>query len=308
MILYLAPAGRESFSGGVRKLYDHVDILNGAGVRARIVRSDVVDPVTISPKDLIVVPEIFGDVLSKLAPTVAKVSFNQNAYLSWTDVADVEHHPYLNTPSLLGVLCVSMDNYYLLRQTFPDLEIKHYRPWINVGDRFKFGPWPRERKICYFARKRAEISTVVLGALYARGRIDSSWAVVCLDGMTDEEIAGHLSTAAIFLSFSKLEGIGTPPLEAMLSGAMVVGFTGRGGDEYQNHFRACVVEENVVQFVSGVSAAISDVEVGISGVNVEALVATAEFIGERYSQRNEESSIVEIMEGYLSRARSLLLP
>ena len=36
----------------------------------------------------------------------------------------------------------------------------------------------------------------------------------------------------IFLSFSNLEGIGIPPVEAALSGNKVIGYTGGGGIEY----------------------------------------------------------------------------
>lgn len=306
MIIYLAPASRESFSGGVRKLYDHVDILNGAGMHARIVRSDIVDPVTLSPKDLIVVPEIYGDLLANLAPNVAKVSFNQNAYNSWTDVSDPERHPYLNTPSLLGVLTVSDDNKAFLEAIFPELAVERYRPWINVDNRFTCGPWPRAKKLCYFARKRSEISTVVLGALYARGRFEG-WEVVCLDGMTDDEIAEHYRTSAIFLSFSKLEGLGAPPLEAMLSGAMVVGFNGLAGSEYSSRF-ASVPEEQITEFLYRVDCMMTDVEFGLSDYDVNSIINNAKEIDDLYSQANEERSVVELMKGYLDRARSLLLP
>jgi hypothetical protein len=307
MIHYLSPAGRDTFSGGVRKLYDHVDILKGAGMNARIVRSDVVDPVTLFPKDLIVVPEIYGDLLANLAPTVAKVSFNQNAYLSWTDVSDPERHPYLNTPSLLGVLCVSLDNKEFLESVFPELEVEHYRPWINVDDRFKFGPWPRDRKICYFARKRSEVSSVVLGALYARGRIDKTWEVVCLDGMTDEEIAEHLRTAAIFLSFSKLEGFGAPPVEAMISGCLVVGFAGLGGREFAQYF-AAVAEDSISEYLYRLESMMTDVELGVSEYDIGKLKERSEELDNLYSRSSEEDSIIELMKGYSDRARSLLLP
>ena len=40
------------------------------------------------------------------------------------------------------------------------------------------------------------------------------------------------SKSKIFLSFSELEGLGLPPIEAALAGNKVIGYTGQGGKEY----------------------------------------------------------------------------
>jgi glycosyltransferase involved in cell wall biosynthesis len=50
--------------------------------------------------------------------------------------------------------------------------------------------------------------------------------------VVEAEVAQRLGESAIFLSLSRLEGVGLPPLEAMASGCLVVGFTGGGGAEF----------------------------------------------------------------------------
>ena len=47
-----------------------------------------------------------------------------------------------------------------------------------------------------------------------------------------KKLINYLSKSKIFLSFSNLEGIGIPPIEAALAGNKVIGYTGGGGIEY----------------------------------------------------------------------------
>jgi glycosyltransferase involved in cell wall biosynthesis len=53
-----------------------------------------------------------------------------------------------------------------------------------------------------------------------------------LDELPIDRVAASLAESAIFLSLSYLEGLGLPPLEAMASGCVVVGYHGYGGLEY----------------------------------------------------------------------------
>lgn len=55
---------------------------------------------------------------------------------------------------------------------------------------------------------------------------------VTINNMPTEQVAETLSTCHIFLSTGFPEGFGLPPLEAMASGCIPVGFTGFGGWEY----------------------------------------------------------------------------
>jgi glycosyltransferase involved in cell wall biosynthesis len=71
----------------------------------------------------------------------------------------------------------------------------------------------------------------VLNILHARGVLDG-WEVISIDGLPEHEVAERLRSCAVFLSFGHPEGCPLPPLEAMASGCVVVGYHGRGGREY----------------------------------------------------------------------------
>jgi glycosyltransferase involved in cell wall biosynthesis len=67
--------------------------------------------------------------------------------------------------------------------------------------------------------------------------------------LNEEELFKYLSVSKIFLSFSDLEGFGLPPLEAALSGNMVIGYTGEGGKEYwKNPLFQEVPKGNILEF------------------------------------------------------------
>ena len=53
-----------------------------------------------------------------------------------------------------------------------------------------------------------------------------------VDGLTEAELALEYRKSDIFLATGYPEGFALPPLEAMMSGCVVVGFNGRGGREY----------------------------------------------------------------------------
>jgi len=50
--------------------------------------------------------------------------------------------------------------------------------------------------------------------------------------MNEQQVAAELESSRVFLAFSDFEGCPVPPLEAALSGNVVVGYPGWGGREY----------------------------------------------------------------------------
>ena len=58
------------------------------------------------------------------------------------------------------------------------------------------------------------------------------WILKNLNNLSYEKYLTILKKSKIFLSFSSLEGLGLPPVEAALAGNHVIGYTGEGGNEY----------------------------------------------------------------------------
>ena len=106
------------------------------------------------------------------------------------------------------------------------------------------------------------------------------WAVI--RDRSEAEVAAIMGQAAIFLSFSRLEGLGMTTLEAMASGCLVVGFTGLGGLEYAAPTNGLwVSEDDVVACVDTLARAMALVEVEQPVVN--RMSAAARATASRYS-------------------------
>lgn len=105
-------------------------------------------------------------------------------------------------------------------------------PYVPIGipDVFR---WNSETKlalrIAAMPRKGAEILAVV------RERLPRGSELVCIDGVSEREVAETLRRADVFLAVSPSEAFGLPPLEAMCAGCCVVGFPGIGGFEFMRH-------------------------------------------------------------------------
>lgn len=258
-------------SGGVRKIYRHVEVLNALGYRAFIrhgqpgfhcgwFQSDapIVDVATSWPpdpgSDLIVCPEIFAWHLVD-ASGVPKIVFNQNAYLTFHGMRENFSAPPYLSEEFIGTIVVSDDTRACLNYVFP----KH-RVWRihNAIDPSMFYPATRKsRRIAYMPRKLAADARQVIAILHQRGSLDG-FEVVAIDKMSEVKTAQVLCDAMIFLSFSSQEGSPLPPLEAMACGCLTIGYDGQGGREYLNNELAIrVAEEDIIGFVKAVESAIA---------------------------------------------------
>ena len=79
-------------------------------------------------------------------------------------------------------------------------------------------------------RKNAYHAQILLHLL--RNSLPKPWKVGPIDNLSETGVANILSKSRIFLSFSLLEGLAIPPLEASLCGNFVIGYTGEGCKEY----------------------------------------------------------------------------
>lgn len=240
------------------------------------------------PYDVLVLPEGFGPGLAEIAPGVPKVIFNQNAYRTfhgWPLDLERERSPYLH-PEVRAVVAISDDNRRYLELAFPDAHVVR----LHYSYDPRTFPFARDgrRQVAYMPRKNAHDAAQVLLMLRLRGVLDD-WTVAAIDGVDEEEVARVLRESSVFLSFGHPEGCPLPPAEAMLAGAVVVGYHGMGGREYLRPEHAYPVD------VGDIRAFVETAE-SVLRQDPERLDATAEraaaFVRETYPPEREEAEVV----------------
>lgn len=89
----------------------------------------------------------------------------------------------------------------------------------------------KKKIVAYMPRKRPQEAEIVVTALRQMPEF-ADWEFVRIAGMSPDALRRLYEEALVFLSFSKQEGFGLPPAEAMSAGCVVIGYTGVGGEEY----------------------------------------------------------------------------
>ena len=116
-----------------------------------------------------------------------------------------------------------------LKEMFPEFKKKIIRIHFSIDNK-KFKIIRKSNLITYMPRKLGNHSNLLL--FYLKNLLPKNWKVLALNNVSEKKLTYLLGKSKIFLSFSNLEGIGIPPIEAALSGNKVIGYTGGGGMEY----------------------------------------------------------------------------
>ena len=116
-----------------------------------------------------------------------------------------------------------------LKEMFPEFKNKIIRIHFSINKK-KFKIIRKSNLITYMPRKLSNHSSLLL--FYLKNLLPKNWKIMALDNLSEKKLIHLLGKSKIFLSFSNLEGIGIPPIEAALSGNKVIGYTGAGGIEY----------------------------------------------------------------------------
>lgn len=263
-------------SGGIRKLYRFVDILNAAGIPSSILharsgfscswfahRTAVTSTAKMmaAPDDVFVIPEVYRGHTRSLPPRIRQIIINQNAYITLRTLSEdpANASSYIDNPNLAAVLTVSQDNFDVLSYLFPNIPLCRLR--LGIDPAIHYPPsLPKQRRIVYMPRKRLNDASLVLDILRRRDALEG-WEVIAIEKMSEESTANLLRSAAIFLSFSSFEGFGLPPLEAIACGCRVIGYHGFGGREYFKAPYATAIEDgDAVSFARTVETCIRNFE------------------------------------------------
>jgi glycosyltransferase involved in cell wall biosynthesis len=158
----------------------------------------------------------------------------------------------MTTPELVAIFTESDHTTDIVKSRFPDLPVPIYRTHSSGNGRkgehagFRFGEWPRKKLVTYFDYKHADDNASLFRGL----RLPEGWGTWCLSGMDDDRIAEMMRTCAIFVATNRFEGMCAPTSEAMISGSVIVCWTGGGPDEYLQE-RAVIAKQDDVDALRG---------------------------------------------------------
>jgi glycosyltransferase involved in cell wall biosynthesis len=240
-IVFLNPFPKDEIGGGIKTTYRQAEMLLQMGFDAivvqpegapgwfttRIVPDRAIPSLTAS--DVLVFPEILhGGIgeIARAATSATKVVFCQNQYymmlngMTASGYADIGFTRVATTSAIAkGMLerVLSLQDVAIVPCAIdPTIFLSRQK---STGIALVTRKLPRE----------AALINAIFTLKYPRLR-SVPWHVI--DTKSERQTADILGRATIFLSLSSFESLGLTPLEAMASGAVVVGFHGHGGLEY----------------------------------------------------------------------------
>ena len=101
---------------------------------------------------------------------------------------------------------------------------------INVISMISDKKFNKKNIITYMPRKLINHSNNVL--FFIHSHLPKNWIIKPLALLNETQVFEKLKESRIFLSFSDMEGLGLPPIEAATLGNKVIGYAGQGGNEY----------------------------------------------------------------------------
>jgi glycosyltransferase involved in cell wall biosynthesis len=300
-------------SGGVRKLYRHVDVLSAHGYPAAIVHENQGfrcswfennTPILYPPQsyptanDIMVIPEIHAWDLTAQTPGIPKVVFNQNAYQTFmyqTPQPDPRLAPY-QRDDVIATIVVSEDSREYLRFAFPRHPV--FRIHNSIDPSLFFFEPQKTRQIALMPKKNPHEANQVLNVLECRGALHG-FDVVRIEDKSEAETAAILRRSRIFLSLSREEGWSLPPMEGMACGCVTVGYDGRGGREYFTADHGFpIARDDIVGFAATVERMVAQLDQNPNSF-AEMTRGASDFILQTYTPVRESEDILRTWEQIL---------
>jgi hypothetical protein len=181
-------------------------------------------------KDFVILPEIWAHFAQDLDLIEKKINYGifvQGFYHMFS----TNNFTKLKKSYEKAKIIISDSDYSIkcIKNMFPEFTKKIVRVNFSVNEQ-KFKISKKSNFITYMPRKLPDHADLLI--FYLKNLLPKSWKIVPLINISEKKLVTYLSKSKIFLSFSNLEGIGIPPIEAALAGNKVIGYTGGGGIEY----------------------------------------------------------------------------
>jgi glycosyltransferase involved in cell wall biosynthesis len=241
-IVFLCPFAKHEITGGIKTIHRQAALLSEAGFEACVYQPDgppswfesrvkvlTARQFAAQPSDVLVFPETLNGPLAELAQArlpAKKVLFCQAHYYLLFNSIPAERIAHLGFDR---VICQSAVAKGFLERVLQFSDVAVVPCYI---DREVFFPRAKKPQITFIPRKlpREAASIQKIFALKYRHFDSVPW--IAIDNRSERELAEIFGTSTIVLSLPFLESFGLVPLEAMASGALVLGFHGYGGQEY----------------------------------------------------------------------------
>jgi len=258
--------------GSLKKIYQHVDVLNSMGLKAYVVHiragfrfkwfqnqtpivyvSDPSEPLThinqegdkeffppFSREDILVVMDTMAYKIMPSLPDLGlyAVIFNQNAYLTFSTIS-FPHFPFMLDDTKRLKKAYINDN-LLGTIIVSDENAEYLTAAFGEIDLYRIHNTLDFNIFHYTNQKKKLIAFMPRIMADSRQVVQilkardnlRNWTFMAIDKMTEQEVSEALGESAFFLSFSIQKGCPLAPQEAMLRGCTVIGYHGEGGKEY----------------------------------------------------------------------------
>lgn len=314
-------------SGGVRKLYWLVDILNSLNLKAYILHAewgfrcdwfesetpvvylsspygslsgyDENNEIVLQPpfndEDLLVIPEIYA---FQTVPLLSKwglkgMIYNQGIYKTFKSV----DYPSIPFSAHKG----EEPFYYLDERIIGTLVVSEYaKNYLNFLNprvtSFLIHNSINEKLFFYSKEKIKQIAYMprrntediqIVISTIRERGKLKEWTFSPIENVCEVEVGRKMRESSLFLSFSDREGFGMPPAEAMACGCSVIGYHGQGGREYFKRPYAYPIESGDILHFV---QTIEDIALNQDSL-VEERKLASEFILQNYSQKREKEDL-----------------
>lgn len=235
--------------------------------------------------DFVVSGEMFAQAAMALRDSPARrILHNQGPYYTFLTFLDLPTIREWGCEAMIMPSGVGAD---MLRRMGWDRGLHVVRPALDPV----FAPPTAGRKlqIAVITSKRMQEIRLIRGILRSTRPDLSDVPWLGIADVDRPEVARRMQASAIFLAAGRLEGLGLPPLEAMATGALVLGFHGGGGRDY-------ATPENGDWFDDGQHFEIAEALIGVidglkSGDQFRARRAAGLATAARYSRHAFEAAL-----------------
>lgn len=250
--------------------------------------------IRLAPDDVVIVPELFLHLAVAALPDNPKIIFSQNSFGYLSSFERAVSAGYDTHRNVIGNFAIS-DSCIAAMEMVGAQNIFRVPVCPNF-DLFRYTE-EKKRKISYMPRKRAEEARLIDRTLRRRGNI-KDYELVAIDGMSQARVAQELGESRFFISLMRREALGFPAMEAMASGAVVIGYTGFGTREYFDTGTGVPVAED------DTAGIVDQVERAVASYDEDP--APWEAIRQKANARIRERYAPEVFQNSLLRAMSTL--